>query len=799
MNNRDETEDDENPVDDECGEEEEGGNDFVLYLSPLNKAALFGYLDDIKRLRAEGEDINEPDGLLGLQNLNGGAPLHFAAMNGQLETLEWLAREVDDIDAKTDAGWTALHCAAWYRRLDEMKCLRRHGADIHAKVGNGRRDSSNPQDGQTAMHFAAENGLLEAMEWLRREGAEVDVPDRRSGATPAHCAARGGHLDALKWLKEQGANVGAADKAGVTPMHRATMRGHLEVMVWLKGQGVEIDKYIRLCTSSRRLKKNADLLRAIKWMKTQGVEIAMRDPIYPLPRGHVNADEDTGTWQWSKEEYAEKAEGKNLEEQSADHARSFESSHGRKKAGKENAVAAERLDRLTPEQKQSRKEYALRGEREACRCDPIDEDAARAYAARLMKHLGREHRGTIIVDSPAAALLVCLMLVSGETGMPDLWSRVVRNAEPWAADHLPPGVWEDLANRAQRAALQGGVEKLHDLPDSAEPHAKPNAKTFEKALEKALKIITRLTLEEVKDSFGINFIQTLQQDRFSKDKVFSAIFSAVSDRVWMGVWSTFDHVEEEGLSRLAAAAVYGQAANAIWAKGSTVFSPPIGMTRYCGPCLSGQFLSTYRAWYGFYREQLGLSLPDASLILEQTDFGGVWPMAHHVVVSRRMSAVSMEAGKPDRYHMSRKFGRLYETNIYDGRCHRDGGPVVVYPDGFGVYALRGVVVPAWLALTPAEAIKVDDILRVRDEVARREFIRKAGLERVVEARYLVRLGQQGGYELFFFPVGEPSEHVAYLKTAREGGRWHLNAVAHNIRTVVGALAWWERNFLFPKI
>lgn len=75
--------------------------------------------------------------------------------------------------------------------------------------------------------------------------------------------------------------------------------------------------------------------------------------------------------------------------------------------------------------------------------------------------------------------------------------------------------------------------------------------------------------------------------------------------------------------------------------------------------------------------------------------------------------------------------RPCEIHFNDSKLlHKDGGPSILYLDGFDSYSLNGVLVPEWLAVTPAGKIdpaKIKDITNVEQ---RREFVRKVGLERI---------------------------------------------------------------------
>ncbi|KAF2126196.1 ankyrin [Dothidotthia symphoricarpi CBS 119687] len=68
----------------------------------------------------------------------------------------------------------ALHSAASTGRLDTMRLLMQHGADVHEVIWRA----------WTPMHFAAWRGRVDAMKLLEHSGARSDLKDE-DGKTPA--------------------------------------------------------------------------------------------------------------------------------------------------------------------------------------------------------------------------------------------------------------------------------------------------------------------------------------------------------------------------------------------------------------------------------------------------------------------------------------------------------------------------------------------------------------------------------------------------------------------------------------
>lgn len=85
-------------------------------------------------------------------------------------------------------------------------------------------------DGFTALHFAAFFGKVEAARLLLEHGASVDVYTRNPFANqPLHAAAAGRHIEVCRVLIAGGADVNAPQHGGFTPLHEAAQHGDVEM------------------------------------------------------------------------------------------------------------------------------------------------------------------------------------------------------------------------------------------------------------------------------------------------------------------------------------------------------------------------------------------------------------------------------------------------------------------------------------------------------------------------------------------------------------------------------------------
>jgi hypothetical protein len=133
------------------------------------------------------------------------------------------------------------------------------------------------------------------------------------------------------------------------------------------------------------------------------------------------------------------------------------------------------------------------------------------------------------------------------------------------------------------------------------------------------------------------------------------------------------------------------------------------------PWQSGSFFVSTFSFYDFMFEELGVEI-DAELyakykVWESTsELGCIYPLDDFTIVSQ----------KPTEIHLN-------ENNV----LHRDGGPALTY-SGMGdikVYALNGVRVPEYIAVTPEEQLDLDYYTKIDNADVKAEFVRKVGIER----------------------------------------------------------------------
>lgn len=176
-----------------------------------------------------------------------------------------------------------------------------------------------------------------------------------------------------------------------------------------------------------------------------------------------------------------------------------------------------------------------------------------------------------------------------------------------------------------------------------------------------------------------------------------------------------------------------------WPRGSLQYS--LGQAR------GGQHELHWIAFYLFCRDVLHVEYDERSS--KQLDLWRDiaqsccwwWCYQNYIIVSERPTVVRMNSQE---------------------RLHNENGPALAFADGWTVYALNGVRVPAALVETPAERLPATMLLQTTNTEVRREIVRKIGIERVCKDLNARCVDRQGDYELLELDLGD-GRRRPYLK------------------------------------
>jgi ankyrin repeat protein len=144
-----------------------------------------------------------------------------AAALGRTDDLGRALRQPDATTLLSYDGWTPLHLAAFFGRLEAARMLLTAAADVHAISKNSLSN--------TPLHAAIAGGHPEVALLLIERGADVRVPDS-GGYTPLHIAAENGLVAVVKALLARGADPHAVDREDKTPLARAAAKNRNEII-----------------------------------------------------------------------------------------------------------------------------------------------------------------------------------------------------------------------------------------------------------------------------------------------------------------------------------------------------------------------------------------------------------------------------------------------------------------------------------------------------------------------------------------------------------------------------------------
>ena len=218
-----------------------------------------GNLDKVKRFIEGGYDVNK----INQRSFMPRTPLMYAAGEGRVDVVKYLIDHGADVNKEAWNKRTALHYASKRGDLKVVEALLSKGAEIDvedryhriplmlaAEKGNNdvslylvdhgadvdKKDSCK----RTTLHYASRGGDSRVVEALLSKGAEIDVEDG-DGRSPLMLAAESGRIDILLYLIDCGADVHKKDGHERTALHYASKRGDLKVVEALLSKGAGID------------------------------------------------------------------------------------------------------------------------------------------------------------------------------------------------------------------------------------------------------------------------------------------------------------------------------------------------------------------------------------------------------------------------------------------------------------------------------------------------------------------------------------------------------------------------------
>jgi ankyrin repeat protein len=175
-------------------------------LSPILAAAFSGHSQLAEHLAERV--VGMPDGL---------SIFEAATVGNAAVVRQRLAEDRAAIDDGGDEGFTALHLAAYFGRLEVARLLLGLGADRNAVAMNQMR--------VTPLHSAVSARHRDMTSLLLAHGASPNAV-QRGGWTPLHAAAKAGDEEIVDMLLLRGADPTRKNDDGLTAIDMADQGGH---------------------------------------------------------------------------------------------------------------------------------------------------------------------------------------------------------------------------------------------------------------------------------------------------------------------------------------------------------------------------------------------------------------------------------------------------------------------------------------------------------------------------------------------------------------------------------------------
>nr|XP_042896391.1 poly [ADP-ribose] polymerase tankyrase isoform X4 [Parasteatoda tepidariorum] len=215
---------------------------------PIHYAAVCKSTGPLELLIARGVSLDEAES-------DGNTPLLLAARTGRAHNVDLILKHlifsehnkketaitvslqdkqcVNAVDKGNKKSYTALHIACEYGRIDVVRVLIRHKANVD-KMTNAQHDKLTP------LMLASQKGHLDIVSLLIEHSAQVEMKDKKQRTALTH-AIINGHAHVTSYLLRLGANPNSTDSSGNTLVHYAAAYGWYFCMKLLIEAGASLN------------------------------------------------------------------------------------------------------------------------------------------------------------------------------------------------------------------------------------------------------------------------------------------------------------------------------------------------------------------------------------------------------------------------------------------------------------------------------------------------------------------------------------------------------------------------------
>ena len=176
----------------------------------------------INYFKVNNLDYNQ---IINLKNFNDYTPLHFAASNGNLLTVEYLCKNNADVNSLTESNFTPLHLASGNGDVQVVGCLIKYGANPDAITSHGSSVFHYAAGAIGISHFDLVKHLIKNYGGMKF----INFQDEEK-YTPLHESTHSGDFELSKYLIEKcGADINLLTKYGNSILHMSAVSGNLNL------------------------------------------------------------------------------------------------------------------------------------------------------------------------------------------------------------------------------------------------------------------------------------------------------------------------------------------------------------------------------------------------------------------------------------------------------------------------------------------------------------------------------------------------------------------------------------------
>jgi ankyrin repeat protein len=188
----------------------------------FQNGAMYGHIELLKLLLANGSKIDEPGGR------ENETPLHLAARNHILKVITFLIKNGANVNSVDRRLKTPLHVALHEKRYKISEKLLKHGADPNART----------DEDKTPLYETIQYGSLRFTSLLIDHGADVNARFRNK--VPIFMASQYNNLGLVRLLLEKGANVNEMCGNAEYPIMYAVRYNHYDMIELMLDYGADV-------------------------------------------------------------------------------------------------------------------------------------------------------------------------------------------------------------------------------------------------------------------------------------------------------------------------------------------------------------------------------------------------------------------------------------------------------------------------------------------------------------------------------------------------------------------------------